>query len=153
MTTEQLKEIRARYTLMNTMEEHMCLTNEEYETTKKVRIYGMPTWLLHLIKVDIGDLLEALEAEKVRAEAAEAELLDIKAVLTNAEIEERADQDILQKAEQRAEALERALKRNGNACITCTKARQCNKVEIRTCRAPDYEYWQFDLERFGGKGE
>jgi len=124
MTTEQIEAIKARYTLMKTMKEHMCLTNEEYETTKKVRIYGMPTWLLHLIKVDIGGLLDALEAENSSLRVAKARCL----------------------------ALERALKSSmgiNTACSYCVHYEDdvaCKYVN----ECVDISCWQFDEERFGG---
>ena len=80
------------------------------------------------------DLRAALETEKARAEAAESELLDIKAIFANAEIEEAANQDMLQKAESRAEVAEKELaiykkhiRENTISCTTCVRfSEQCN---------------------------
>jgi len=85
-----------------------------------------------------------------RAETAESELLDIKAVLANDEIEERADQDILQKAEQRAEALERALKARLLPCESCVHMKTFDPSPCPTCSSEKRENWQIDIERFGG---
>jgi len=104
---------------------------------------------------------------KKRAETAESELLDIKAVLANAEIEERADQDIMEKAEQRADEAEARCKALESAvygeCSCCVHRdnRYTDYPPCGTCfNHEEYHFkpgreeadgFIFDIERFGGK--
>ena len=103
-------------------------------------------------------LLDALEA-------AENELLDIKAIFANAEIEEAANQDMLLKAEQRAEtaearclALERALlsteERVITPCMVCVLKTTGSRSGCESCVESGYlSNWTFDIDRFSGKLE
>ena len=62
-----IERLRANMILLNTMKQYMYLTDEEYETTKKVRIYALPSWLVHMIRVDIPLMLDEIERFRERS--------------------------------------------------------------------------------------